>query len=226
VFAASHGGAGAGSGGATGGEDAALLAPSPVAHSVSAPAGDGGSGGGRGDDDDGDGDDPHAALRRIFTVHFPTPEDPLSRPAEILPNVWLGNWASASDVAFLRGAHVVEVVNCAARADVDPAMVSSQQAAGVRHVHFLNIQDVETFDTRAALLIGALRGGEGRGGAVDRRAPPHALTSTSTPATPCSPAPLPHPSYLPPLLPPLPFRTSPLQAPSWWHRRWTRGTRC
>lgn len=96
-----------------------------------------------------------AQLQRLFTVHYPSPADPLTVPAQVVPGLWLGGWAAAGDAGFLARARIQEIVNCAGKHDVTPAMVAAQQGAGVRHVHYLDLEDVEAFDARVSFYIGA-----------------------------------------------------------------------
>ena len=113
--------------------------PTPVEHQHQQP-------------DDGSAD---RELRAVFTVHYPSEADPLHRPAEVIPGLWLGGWSASTDGAFLAAARVQEIINCAGKGDVTPAIVALQHAAGVRDVHYLDIEDVESFDCRASIVIGA-----------------------------------------------------------------------
>ena len=98
--------------------------------------------------------DSEQQLKHLFTVHFPSESDPMSRPAEVVPGLWLGGWPASTNAAFLSSAHIVEIVNCAGKADVTPAIVSLQHGAGVRDIHYLDMEDVEAFDARPSLIIG------------------------------------------------------------------------
>lgn len=94
-------------------------------------------------------------LRSLFTVHYPTDSDPLHVPAQVVPGLWLGGWAASTDPTFLSSAHIQEIVNCAGKHDVTREMVAAQRGAGVRHIHYLDLEDVEAFDARVSFYIGA-----------------------------------------------------------------------
>lgn len=88
-------------------------------------------------------------------MHYPTDSDPLHVPAQVVPGLWLGGWAASTDPTFLSSAHIQEIVNCAGKHDVTREMVAAQRGAGVRHIHYLDLEDVEAFDARVSFYIGA-----------------------------------------------------------------------
>ena len=96
-----------------------------------------------------------AAIAALFTVHYPTAAESLDVPAEVVPGIFLGSWASSRDGAWLAANRIRTIVNCAGKGDVSPEIVDIQSRAGVMDAHYLDMEDVEAFDARHHLVLGA-----------------------------------------------------------------------